>query len=574
MKNPIQKQQKKTENQQEKYTQTQQITQQKKANLTNPFLPNNNSNGKPNPFTNNKNVTTAQMKTVQGTVTQRVANGVQNPTNRNPQRRTVPAPTVAYNQNYNALKDSNNNSSAEGEQEGWGDKMDKAEEVMGDVGDAAGVIGDHNDTQSLIARTELAKSKGVGLDDLTEEESEGAETGKEVASNDTLSGITGTVGGLLTMGSAFKAWGDSEDNWDKAGAVLQGAGGAADVVSNVAGLLGGDKIAAIADSVSAGISAVKSTLEVIKGLKELKNFDGDKKEKGLEIAKSASQGVKKGFEATKKMMQAFGSIAPSAVTQAIPILSIIFSAIEIIQEAFELIEAVKNYKAMSQEKDAMRNDQDSQHFTKKEKRGFIGFRKEKQVTDKEKLKNVMSGAGLDGLSQEEKERVSEKAKNFDMVKTLKKINKERIIRSATNIGLSVVGIIGDIVTLTGVGAPVGVIIKSAAGAAKSGLKLFRGAKQLYNNVKGNENSDKNQHIKRMSQVKYMFSLVKSMTSFKPDTDQGRNGANAMANKIDKYLTAMGTNTENFVKFKSEPDRAIKLVYSALKKREGSDKVSG
>lgn len=64
-----------------------------------------------------------------------------------------------------------------------------------------------------------------------------------------------------------------------------------------------------------------------------------------------------------------------------------------------------------------------------------------------------------------------------------------------------------------------------------------------------------------------------MGSFKTTTDAGRNDANAMADKVGKYLGAMGTNVDDFVKYKTEPDKAIKLLYSALKKREGSDKVS-
>ncbi len=589
MKTPIQPK-KKVEQQQERPNLNRQAVQKKQANINNPFLPNNPNNNTSNPFnpnTNKNNFFVGQMKIAQNaskTVIQ-ANNGFNN---------------ARLGQNHDL-----NGGSVRGVSSEQGQVFNNLNNGLDSINEGFGGIGTHDDNEKNIAK-------------LAGNEETGKELGNEAFQR--ASGVFGAFGGLISLGGAIMKW-SSADGWEKASLACQGTGGVVDMVGGVAGALGFDQVSQIADAVSAGIGAVKAGIETAKGVKEMKGLYDDnepsaaKLKKGGEIASNATEGVKKGFTAAVKITQAMGGVAGATLGTAIPILGIIISAIDIIKETMDVIEAVKSYSQMKGEKERLQDSDEAKSFlgsggffggtsTNEDKldlaknaTGFTEKMVDKKVREngKEVTKKVKERKYNVGKNEEEAKKIQETAHEYAMVRELKKIARKRIVRGVTNVALNVVSVAGDIATLSGVGAGIGVAIKSASAVTKGGIKLFRGAKQMYNNLRGNKKSSTNKHAKRMEQVKYIFSLMGNVKSLYDvyDTNKtnerglkGNNlknaqdktaeslaGVQTMGKKIQVFVSAMGTNVETLNKYKNDPESASKLLYSALKKREASDEVS-
>ena len=374
----------------------------------------------------------------------------------------------------------------------------------------------------------------------------------------------GIASSIFTFASGIKDMMDPEsDAFDKVLAGFDLAAGVGGVTEQITKLIDGgdpDSASSIIGIVNSSLGAIKNALTVVKQIKKLKDGveEGAKAQEGLQLANDIAQVGLDIANITKSIYEAVGSTVPGALEQAIPGLGIVMAAIDIIQQAIELAHSVKNYRAMSGFKDDLKTSLKATNpevFTS-DKSGFLGRFRSDDRTVEDELDNATTGPNADS------------AKEFKLARELKKTNRKRIIRQSALIGADVLTIAGEIATLTGVGAEVGVGLKIGAAGIKGGMKIGRFLKQKYRDSgRGDQRkSSQGKHKTRVDNIKFIFQMIKNLSTSDPQKE-------VKANRIKIYIEASGANFNTFIKYKTEPIKAAKLLYTAMKKREAGDEVS-
>ncbi|NJL14334.1 MAG: hypothetical protein HC913_15875 [Microscillaceae bacterium] len=396
---------------------------------------------------------------------------------------------------------------------------------------------------------------------------------EDVSSTGLQAGM-GIPGDLFAFGKAMRDFMKSDDPLEKTLAIFDASSAVASMASQTAGLIeegmGKDNpvVSNVLGAVGKGIGAVKGIIELIKQIKSFKEAvesddpASNKFKAGLELAGKIGEAGKGVAEVVSSVYKALSIAAPGALEQAIPGFSIVIAAIDIIKQGMDMVQAIKSYRAMSSLKGDLTNELKTQSVDV-----FLPDQvfRSKNRTDEAKLKQVAESttnpqAGL--------------AQQFDLTRELKKVNRKRIIRMSLLIAADAASIAGEIATLTGLGGGAGLGLKLGAIGLKGGMKIARIVKQKFRDSGYGDQSktSKAKHDTRVKHIKLIFKMIDTHATQHATTPSSA-AAQKSEQTIKAIVEAVGVGYSTLMKYKTTPDKAAKLLYTALKKREADDEVS-
>jgi hypothetical protein len=498
------------------------------ANQGNPFETNKESS---NPFTSNSNTTVTQQKPIQRDV------------------------------NFTKLSGTSSLDEDRTNAQGNPERINQADSIEGKGPDSFEMAGEVLDTASSI-HDEFSDATNEAGEDLFNVPGE-------------IGSVMGIAGGIFSMASGIKGLMDPDtDGFDKAMSVINiasGAGGVAQTITDIVQGEGG-QAAPIIGIVNSSLGAIKNAIGVVKQIKKLKDGveEGTKAQEALALASQITQVGLDIANIVKSIYEIVGTAAPGALEAAVPGLGIVMATIDIIQQGVEIAKAVQNYRTMSGFKDELKIQvkKDYSDVLTSDKSGIFGRFRSNDRTVEPNLTNAMNQEAGDPANAGATANGKTSAREFALARELKKVNRKRIIRGTINISADALTIAGDIATLSGVGAGVGVGLKVGAAGVKMGSKLARFAKQKYRDSGRGDQSKTSgaKHAKRVTNIKFIFQMIKNLQPSDPEKE-------TKAIRIKTYIEATGTSFESFIKHKANPQAAAKLLYSAMKKREAADEVS-
>ncbi len=408
-----------------------------------------------------------------------------------------------------------------------------------------------------------------------------------VPSADVASGAAGTIGMFLDMAQAVRKFREAEpEKWKQAAGILAlegtsafaaGAASTAAVVSGGATLAhAGEAAASTAAFFSAGVSdslgGIKSTFFTIKGLVDMVHeASGMSREEKfhaiMELVKGGLDACKSGLQAGKDFLDTFGG-PNAALAASIPGLGIAIVTMDVIDRGVTLIKSAIRMSDMRKKK---------QEFKQQ-----IGGKKGESST---KVAEDIVAGKVHGATEAD----VQAAKDYLRTKGLQYINLKRLRRAVLKISLDMTKMAGDIATLGGVSAPVGIGIKSAASAVDLGASIFRRVKQAGRNkaeragpesrwakVFNAQKSTKAKEAEYNRQIDWLFDkILKAEQQYEAAQAMPKKKARAEAVEVAQKaiddmipeIEATGMSVKAMHALRDKPDELKKKLLDALKKRE-------
>jgi hypothetical protein len=250
---------------------------------------------------------------------------------------------------------------------------------------------------------------------------------------------------------------------------------------------------------------------------------------------------------------------------SIPGLGIAISGLKIIVSIWKIIKANKHRAKMRLMKQAwkMKFDAADHKQAAKMKRDIEARRKRGEMSSRDRL-------------------YLEWIEEYEMQKELQYINRKRINRQVLHISTALTSIAGDIASLSGVGATVGVGLKAASSVTELGAKGLRAFKQWGRNRAAKAtswkitrkifNKDKNTKAKIEKYEKIADGIYDMIIALAETADKFEDGKvpynNRMFERIRAYIRAVGLSWKVWLHTTSEnPDAGHTAIMKGLAERE-------
>ena len=469
-------------------------------------------------------------------------------------------------------------------------------------------------------------------DDLGDQIGEGEENGQDVSSQkadkakvdrenqklSVASGVLDVGSGVIGLINMKKAIEEANGKAETAGALYEGLenvqksfSGVAKIVDNAGKLEGGEQgvgdseaVAGYAGSVGDALASIKSAFFMVKDIyslfKECFSEDGIAKEDAIKGGLSALQNGLESAQSAVKTVKSILEILESGVgklTEAIPAIGIAISGIKVTIKVFNMMQWNASKQKMTEIKAAFK-----EKYSQDEYKGsgivknntYTLFGKtihQSKGTDKtkideyrEKLLDIVNDPSQGATEEERQEALKKKEKaqaelddieNYEMAKEMKSINQKRMTRAGIEAGLEMASMAGDIATLSGAGAAVGISLKAAASGAKTGMGLFRRIKQYgrdkaaktgpdsaWSSLFNAEKSSDKKHAKRANDADLILNMVAKLPE-KYDTEE----AEGQYRRVMHFIEATGCNTKALFKLNGQIDKQRELLMEAMKSRD-------
>jgi hypothetical protein len=165
---------------------------------------------------------------------------------------------------------------------------------------------------------------------------------------------------------------------------------------------------------------------------------------------------------------------------------------------------------------------------------------------------------------------------YELAKEMKYINQKRLTRAGIQIGLEMTNIAGDIATLSGAGAQVGVPLKAVAAGVGVTMSLGRKAKQLGRDraarpdawkltkmVFNAEKSSTLKHEKRVEQSNLILEMISNLPEYKP----GDADIKKQYKRVENFISSCGINPLELYRLNGDVGKQRDLLIKSMKKRE-------
>lgn len=442
---------------------------------------------------------------------------------------------------------------------------------------------------------------------------EGAEDQKEALENQKSHLDVGTnplefamsgVSGLIAMKKTIGAIKDPEQSkMDVAEGVIDTAASGTKMVESGSGLINdagvvhgtGDigDAGAVSDwagSVGEAIAAIKSAFSVVKGIYEMfkkgMSDEGLSKDEAvagtldaLENSLQAAQGVLKTVKAIKDILD----MGTAGLAAAIPAVGIAISGISITIKTYNAVKATVSAMKMTTAKREFKSaygaggkNKDYVTAGKKRTLGGVHLWTTNAGTDPAKLKqrkDELTALGT-AASPDEVQELKD-IQDYELAKEMKYINRKRQIRGTIEIGLEMTNIAGDIATLTGVGAQVGIPLKAAAGGAGATMKVARTVKQMgrdraakpgaWSVTKAVFNADKSSSAKLAKRIQHS-NLILEMVAALPEYRPGDESILKQYKRVENFISASGVSTAELYRLNGNVEKQRELLVGGMKQR--------
>ncbi|WP_284638201.1 hypothetical protein [Paenibacillus silviterrae] len=415
-----------------------------------------------------------------------------------------------------------------------------------------------------------------------------------------LSGLGGLVAMKKMVGSlrdSNKSVGEkisdvTENSLDIGKAVQEGVEGTSGFIDDVGTLAGSDAVKAaggVSDwsgSVGEAIDAIKSAFFTVKDVydlfKKATSSEGISADEaiggGLSAVKnglSAAQGAVKTVKAILDILK----IGSAGLAAAIPGIGIAISGITITIKVYDSIKAfISTYKMTKVKRE----------FKDKYKARGADYVKENSLsvkgktlwsstgTDKDKLNTRKTDLeGNAGRSADEEQELQD-IREYELAKEMKYINMKRLARAGIQSGLEMVNIAGEIATLSGVGAKVGIPLKAVAAGAGVSMSIARKAKQFGRDraakpgawkvtkaVFNAEKSSANKQAKRVEQANLILDMIAKLPEYVP----GDEGIKKQYTRVENFIASTGISPAQLYRLNGNVTKQREYLVSGMKKRE-------
>ncbi|WP_409344359.1 hypothetical protein [Paenibacillus sp. MBLB4367] len=461
-----------------------------------------------------------------------------------------------------------------------GDAIGYTDDTLGDTSDELGELGKKEKNDKLEA-----DSDKIGV--------AGSVTGL----------LSGGLGGLMAMKKGVSAFRSTTmTTGEKAGAIgeagaegvesvhktFDGVANMVDSSAKVAGHSDGigasDAVAGWSGSVGDAIGAIKSAFFTVKDIytmfKEAFSTEGitldEVVEGSLSAISHALQAAKSVVKTVKSILDIL-KIGTSALGTAIPAIGIAISGIEITLKVYGMIKSSINHYRMTNIKRDFKKKYAASSFIKEERKlqvrgktlwsGNTGVHKDK-LDDR---KNALSGSAA--RTDDEQQELND-IREYELAKEMKNINNKRLIRAGMQIGFEMVNIAGEIATLSGVGAKVGLPLKAVAAGAGVSMSIARKVKQLGRDraakpgawsvtkaVFNAEKSSEKKHAKRAQDADVIMNMIAELPEFDNSEEVKK-----QYEHIEHFITASGCNPKSLYRLNGDPSAQRNLLIEGMKKR--------
>ena len=412
------------------------------------------------------------------------------------------------------------------------------------------------------------------------------------------SAVTGIMGMKKTIDALRDPSKDKDEKFFEAGeGILDAAEGLQGGVESSASFADGvDKLAGTkkvedagvvsdwAGSVGDSIAAIKSAFFVVKDIydvyKKVVSPEGISKDEalsaGLSIIGNSLQAAQSAVKTVKSILDIL-KVGAAGLGQAIPGIGIAISGIQITIKVYNMIKSSIAAIKMTKVKRKFKEDYKSKDYVGKKERKLFGktlFSSFNAGTDKTKLeaRKAALATSTDAAEQQELKDIQE----YELAKEMKAINLKRIARGSIQVGLEMVNIAGDIATLSGVGAQVGVPLKAVAAGASVTMSVARTVKQagrdraakptawkLTKMVFDGNKSTTAKTAKREKDATLILQMIADL----PEFELGDDRIVQQYKRVEDFISASGINPKELYRLNGKPAEQRKLLMGGMKKRE-------
>lgn len=416
----------------------------------------------------------------------------------------------------------------------------------------------------------------------------------------------GTVSGLIGLAAAIQALGGPGSVQDKVEASMDLAGSAVSTATGIAGVVakatdeaGKSKEAAgglsmfgdIFEGIKSTYSLVKTAVDLAKNANE--KSGQEKFEDTMGMVSNLIEMASSGVNAAKTFLETFTTAGPgAALTNSVPGLGIALGTVDLTVRAFALVKAMVQKHRMQKDKRATKENLEIEMPDGTKVKGQTGKKFEaatlykKLVKKNENYPQQGFSPHPKGCTQKELDFLfrcdsNPEFQHYLMTKGLQYINKKRANRALLKIAVAMTKISGDVATLGGASAPVGIGLKAGALAIDVGASLFRKFKQHFRDKrakkekKGEEvgaflnafDSKKSTAAKTKrynKTISMVFSMVVAASKLPVPAAPAKDDR---FDQVIKYTQAMGISMNKVKALKDKPEELWSEMLDYMNKRE-------
>lgn len=485
------------------------------------------------------------------------------------------------------------------------------------TGSVGGQASDLEDEGLDGAAEQTGEGVGYVTDTLGDTSDELEELGKK-ENNDKLGsdsdkvGVAGSVtgflggglGGLMAMKKGVSAYRSTTmTTGEKAeaigGASAEGVESAHGMFDGIAGMIdGGAKVSGKEDGIGASegvsdwsgsvgdaIGAIKEAFFTVKDIYDM--FKEGFSTEGItadEVVRGTLSAVGHALLSAQSVVKTVKSIldilklGTGALGTAIPAIGIAISGIEITLKVYEMIKSTINNYRMTQIKRDFKKKYANSSYIKEESKlqvrgrtlwtGNKGVHMDKLGVRRDALKGSAS------ITDDEQQELND-IREYELARSMKEINNKKLVRAGIQVGLNMVNIAGEIATLSGVGAKVGLPLKAIAAGAGVSMSIARTVKQagrdraakagawgITKAVFDAEKSSDKKHAKRVKDADVIMNMISELPEF-----DGSEGVKQQYQHVENFITASGCSPKALYRLNGDPSKQRDLLVEAMKKRE-------
>ncbi len=421
-------------------------------------------------------------------------------------------------------------------------------------------------------------------------------------------GLEGLIGLRKIIKSAKSTDKETDEKaFDITEGVLDTASGTSGFVEGVSGLVNDigtlkgaelSKAEAVSDwsgSVGEAIGAIKSAFFAVKDIYELvKKALSDEGasldetvEGGLSAVHNLLEAAKSGVETVKSILEIL-KMGTGELSKVIPGLGIAVSGISITVKVYNMIKASISQREMTTIKRDFKSKYLEKHkaehgdsykeksYVKENNYSIGGFSLRSSTgTDKEKLADRVNelSAKQDRTPDEDAE--LKDIQEYQLAKEMKYINSKRLTRGTIQVGLEMTNIAGEIATLSGVGAQVGIPLKAAASGVGVSMSIARKVKQygrdrasqqgawgITKSIFNAEKSSDKKQAKRIEHANMILEMIEQLPEYSLDDKVQKE-----YRQVERYLAATGTSIRELHRKNGDVSEQRKLIVENMAKRE-------
>lgn len=478
---------------------------------------------------------------------------------------------------------------------------------------------DDDDEDGFMENTgeviEMLMAGPDGVSDSWEEQIEGLEEAGNTADKEVLEhkssilgvasapvGVAGSVfEGLIGLKKILKsANDDTKSTGEKALDVTEGvidtASGVNGVIEGVSGLvkdagaLDGKELSkaeGVSDwsgSVGEAISAIKSAFFAVKDIYDLV-------EKGLsEEGLSLDEAVEGGLSTVHNLLDAAKGAVETAISikkileagtgelsKVVPGLGIAVSGISIAIKVYNMIKANVSRQEMTTIKRSFKEKYKTSGYTKENNYSIFGINLHSSTgTDAQKLEARITELTNKQDRTEAEEQELNDISDYKLAKELKNNNNKTLVRGTIQVGLEMANIAGEIATLSGVGAQVGIPLKAAVSGVGLSMSVIRKAKQagrdyaakhsdsgIMNSIFDASKSTDKKKARRDTDAGLIMDMIENLPEYKV----GDRKIQEQYARVEKYIAATGTGLNEFYRLNGDTKKQRDLLAKNMAKRE-------